>query len=153
MLDAYPFTYNDDHTSYFFDSIGKRGTVSKVIDYVLVDDTIYNMGIQDLDPDTHERLPPQFTGNGDAMQVFATAVETMKVFFAHYPDKWLFLEPINADLVNLYHRGMLALMGPYANDILVYGIVQEGQHEPYREEGTYRAILIGLQAHHLPTEN
>ncbi|AQG80854.1 DUF6934 family protein [Spirosoma montaniterrae] len=149
MLDPYPFTSNDDHTSYFFDSIGKRGVVPKVIDYVLLQNNIYNVGIQDLDPTTNERLPPQFTGNGDAMQVFVTAVETMKVFFKHYPDKWLFLEPLNSELIKLYHRGMLALMGPYADDIHVYGIVQEGEYEPYREDGTYRAILIGLQEHHL----
>ena len=99
--DIYPFYYDEDHSLYFFISIGTHGDIQKVVSISKIQDNsdypstpAYNLGFGDV-----VTLPGGWTlddsprtGNGDMAKVIATVARIAMEFLREHPGSLLSLE-------------------------------------------------------------
>jgi hypothetical protein len=85
---------SEDRIRFYFISSGKRRII-KVVDFVRLkefeDLEVYNLGFGDYNVDTNLMEDQLYTDNGDERKVFNTVLNTILIFFQHYPLKMLII--------------------------------------------------------------
>src|SRR5688572_28787008 len=85
---------SEDRIRFYFISSGKRRII-KVVDFVRLkefeDLEVYNLGFGDYNVDTNLMEDQLYTHNGDERKVFNTVLNTILIFFQHYPLKMLII--------------------------------------------------------------
>ncbi len=82
----------EDELHYFeFRSIGRKGTIKKVVEYSEMSvKSYFNLAFGDYNDDRNEIDDEVITNNGDAQKVLATVVSTLYAFTSKYPDAKVF---------------------------------------------------------------
>jgi len=73
----YDYSEENELSIFEFDSIGKKGKITKLVQYTEMSvKGYYNLGFGDLDLETREINDEIITNNGDGQKVLATVVST-----------------------------------------------------------------------------
>jgi len=90
MLDRYELKAGTNFTTFEFVSEGRKGKVTKVIQFQSMDYTgLYNLAFGDLMADG-KIDDIVITDNGDSKKILATVVAAIYAFTHKYPDAWVY---------------------------------------------------------------
>ena len=86
LKDYYNVRVSENVEAFEFDSTGPKGSVRKVVRYVLINlKGFYNLGFGDLDEQTAEISDITITNNKDSQKVVATVAATLYAFIETHP--------------------------------------------------------------------
>ena len=144
MLDErYAVKTAPDLTSFEFDSIGPKGTVSKVVRYAEINlRNFYNLGFGDKDELTGFVSDLTVTNNDDSQKVLATVAATLYAFTEAYPNATVIATGSTEARTRLYRMGIANNLETIARDFEVLGLTAAQEWEPFRKNTTYGAFLV-----------
>ncbi len=92
-LDSYKFRAKKKFTQFEFVSIGKRGSINKLIQFQSIGNAnLYNLAFGDTTKNKNRLNDKIVSDNGDANKVLATVVKAIYLFFEHYPDAFILMK-------------------------------------------------------------
>jgi hypothetical protein len=78
----YDVKYSASENQYVFESVGKNGTIIKVVQLVEMQDNVYNLGFGDFNPITGQVKDDIKSENGDMVKVLSTVLNIANQFLA-----------------------------------------------------------------------
>ena len=143
MDDRYDVKTAPDFTSFEFDSVGPKGTVSKVVHYTEINlRSFYNLGFGDKEELTGFVSDLTVTNNSDSQKVLATVAATLYAFTDVYPDATVIATGSTEARTRLYRMGIANNLETIDLDFEVLGLTAESEWEPFRKNTTYGAFLV-----------
>jgi hypothetical protein len=143
--EGYSTMPNADATAYYFDSIGKQGTIRKKVTFFLIFENTWNLGFGDADGDD-DFDDMVVSNNYDVRKIMQTLANIIHEFTEEHPLRRVYIRPVDEKRKLLYnavfHRKHLEvqtsfeLFGRFGNKI-----------EAYKPEKTYDAFLIQRRIH------
>ncbi|MBL0743901.1 DUF6934 family protein [Chryseolinea lacunae] len=91
-LSYYSIRPDDEHLSYTFYSVGRRGRILKNITYRLVQAEpiqVFNLSLGEVDSETRQLRDDAITENGDRDKVLATVARSVDVFCEYHRDAYV----------------------------------------------------------------
>ena len=143
MIDEhYRFLDSKKHTYFYFESEGRQGKVKKVVLFTLNDNNLWNLGFGDLKSGKVDDMI--VTNNYDVAKVMRTIAKIVYVFFEHYPERIVYIEPVDEKRKRLYNlifqrhfeeiKDIFELLGSF-----------DYQIEPYSKEKNYDFFILKLK--------
>lgn len=102
--DTYSISSNKEKLIFVFFSIGKKGVVTKVVVYELIDGNEFNLAFGDYDLATRNISDTVVSDNGDGKKIFSTVIGTIELFFNERPFAEIVLKGSNEVRTRLYQR-------------------------------------------------
>ncbi len=99
--DAYSFTANEEQTGFRFTSVGAKGEIVKIVLFSPYGDT-WNLAFGDETENSFD--DSVVTGNDDLRKVMQTIANIVHDFTEKYPDRKIFIEPVDSRRKLLYNR-------------------------------------------------
>ena len=138
----------NDYLEYEFMSIGPKGAISKVIQFTPTrDETIFNLalgnkkkdgGIDDMARDD----------NKDRDKILATVVSVLRIFFAAYPEKWIFFTGSSPERTRLYRMAITLNYETLSTDFEIVGLLRDMDaflDVPFERGIDYFGFLVRLK--------
>ena len=98
----YNYATGEKLYSFFFESIGEKGIVKKMVQYKEMSTKGYfNLGFGDYNEQTNEIDDQVRTNNGDGQKVLATVVSTLYDFTNRYPNVYVFATGSEAEFLKI----------------------------------------------------
>ncbi|MEO8416824.1 MAG: hypothetical protein ABI472_24380 [Ginsengibacter sp.] len=143
MIDnRYLFESSPDLLTFEFDSIGPKGTITKVVRYKEINVRgFYNLGFGDKDPKSGYISDLTVTDNNDSQKVLATVARTLYLFTERYPNAVVLATGSTLARTRLYRIGIANNLADIEQDFLVQGLT-EGDWEPFRKNVTYHSFAV-----------
>lgn len=136
---------SSDFLVYEFNSTGPKGYIPKVIEFTpSEDEDIFNLGfgtkkedggIDDLARDN----------NDDRNKILATIVFSLRVFFDHYPDKWVYFTGSTRERTRLYRMAITNNIEELSVDFEIAGTFTEKHrynNVPFEKGVNYFGFLV-----------
>jgi hypothetical protein len=140
--EGYEFDFNEDNTKFRFISIGPAGAITKVVSYSIYG-SMWNLAFGDAVERVEDFSDVSITNNGDMRQVIQTVVNTAYIFTDTYPDRKIYIEPVDKKRKLLYNRIFQEKAEEITASFKVDGILlMEGKMESYRPEKNYDAFVL-----------
>jgi hypothetical protein len=119
----YEYSAENELNIFEFDSIGKNGKITKIVQYTEMSiKGYYNLGFGDLDIETKEINDEIATNNGDGLKVLATVVSTMYSFTGKKPDVYIYATGSSESRTRLYRMGITNNLEELKKDFYVFGL-------------------------------
>ncbi len=134
----------EDELHYFeFRSIGRKGTIKKVVEYSEMSvKNYFNLAFGDYNDDRNEIDDKVITNNGDAQKVLATVVSTLYAFTSKYPDAKVFATGSTDARTRLYRMGISNNLEEIKSDFYVYGMKPNEEFEEFIIGEDYIGFLV-----------
>lgn len=99
---SYELALNPEITQFRFTSIGDNGIIEKIIEFRRIQDGRWNLCFGDVkDGDWTDNV---VSNNNDSRKVLQTIANAVHLFFDEYPDKEVFIAPLDNQRRLLYNR-------------------------------------------------
>ncbi|MFN3378023.1 MAG: DUF6934 family protein [Runella zeae] len=99
----YLFYSNLTSTEFFFESIGSKGVINKVVAFRQTSvPSIYNLGLADYDPNTSEIDDTIITDNGDMEKILATIFQIVIYYLSTNPEHIIYFSGNTPSRTRLY---------------------------------------------------
>ena len=138
----YNFLGSKNHTYFFFESEGKQGKIIKIVEFSPYKGNRWNLGFGDWQ--NGKINDSIITNNHDAMMVIRTVSKITLHFFEHYPDRIVYINPVDEKrkkLYNLVFKRHFLEISPIFD---VIGYINE-ESETYSIEKNYDSFEIKLK--------
>ncbi|MBK9737093.1 MAG: hypothetical protein IPO92_19920 [Saprospiraceae bacterium] len=108
IAEKYDFISVEDDDYFEFVSIGPKGEITKVVQFILIDQerSIYNLGLGDKNPATNEIIDNVATNNKDTDKILATIGQIGRQFLERKPDAAVLFEGNSKSRNRLYRMGI-----------------------------------------------
>ena len=138
----YPYFEIRAPTHYFFESIGEKGSVYKIVEFTLQHNGNWNLGFGDL-------LEGQIsdtvvTNNQDVRKVIGTVARIAIEFLLQFPDRIIEIEPVDEKRRKLYNRVFQRYFDEINPLFKVWGTLQ-AKEEPYVPTKNYDKFRIKIK--------
>lgn len=141
-VNTYELKTDEEEILFEFTSIGKKGKIKKVVQYVRISDSNYfNLGFGDWNEITGEIEDEVISNNGDLFRVLATVFSTLDVFFRWHPNAVVFLSGSTESRTRLYRIGIANNLSVLKSDFKLFGR-QKGKFYPFMKNCDYDGFLI-----------
>jgi hypothetical protein len=138
----YLFESSPDFLTFEFDSIGPKGTITKVVRYTEINvHGYYNLGFGDKDPQSNFISDLTVTNNSDSQKVLATVARTLYLFTERYPNAVVLATGSTLARTRLYRIGITNNLAAIEQDFVVLGLT-DSEWEPFRKNVTYHSFAI-----------
>ncbi len=128
-------------TIFEFNSIGKKGTIKKIIKFSETSEKgIYNLGFGDKIPNTLDVDDTVITDNGDRDKVLATVVSAIYAFTDKHPDALVFATGSTPSRTRLYQIAVSSYYEELTADFEIYGL-HKGQWMVFEKNMKVEALL------------
>lgn len=143
MIDnRYSFESSPDLLTFEFDSIGPKGTITKVVRYTEINVRgYYNLGFGDKDIQSGFISDLTVTNNNDSQKVLATVARTLYLFTERYPDAVVLATGNTIARTRLYRMGITNNLTDIEKDFIVLGLT-DNQWESFRKSVTYHSFAV-----------
>ena len=131
-----------DLLTFEFNSIGPKGTISKVVRYTEINvHGYYNLGFGDKDPQSSFISDITVTNNNDSQKVLSTVARTLYLFTERYPNVIVLATGSSLTRTRLYRMGITSNLAEIEQDFVVLGLT-DSKWEPFRRNVTYHSFAI-----------
>jgi hypothetical protein len=103
---VYDVNYLPSENQYYFESIGKKGKIIKVVAFTEKEENIYNLGFADFNTETGQIDDKSNSKNGDMPKVLATILYITAEFLSQNPFAYVFFEGSTPDRTRLYQMAI-----------------------------------------------
>jgi len=141
--ERYIFSSSWNYTDYFFDSIGPKGRIRKVVrysSYVVNDETLYNLGFGDLNKETGEIDDLVISDNEDRDKVLATVAGTVLEFMKYYPESIITAFGSTLSRTRLYQIAIQANFEDISQYMIIRGY-KNGEWHDFKQNVNYEGFL------------
>lgn len=146
---TYNVKYVSDKDFYIFESIGRNGSIFKVVIFSKIEENIYNLGFGDYDPlnndidtdidtDIDDKI---VSDNGDMVKVIATVVGIALKFLSENPMTYLYIKGSTPLRTQLYNRTINRNFYDFIHSYKIYGS-QNGVLEIFQKNTPYESFLV-----------
>lgn len=140
---TYNYATGEKLYSFFFESIGEKGIVKKMVQYKeMSTEGCFNLGFGDYNEETNEIDDQVRTNNGDGQKVLATVVSTLYDFTNRYPNVYVFATGSSQARTRLYRMGISNNLEELKKDFFVYGLNQDNLFEEFVLGEDYKGFLV-----------
>jgi hypothetical protein len=138
----YRFTDEQNHTLFSFESEGQQGKILKVVLFTLDDDNRWNLGFGDW----HNGYVNDtiISNNHDVTKVIGTISRIVYTFFEEYPDRVIFIQPVDERRKRLYNIVFQRHILEIETDFEIMGFIGK-KTEMYSNKKNYDAFEIKLK--------
>lgn len=138
----YSFFSNQNSNEFFFESIGSKGLIMKVIAFQETDiENIYNLALADVNPETGEIDDKIVSDNGDMMKILATIFHIIKHFIDYHPNYQIYFTSDSLTRNRLYRMAINNAYSELNADFELFGFLNN-QPEPFISNKPYHAFLL-----------
>jgi hypothetical protein len=142
-LQSYPLEISKDKLWYRFISIGEAGSIIKLVNYEYVRSSLWNLAFGDANSDQTDFDDTTITDNGDMRKVMQTVFQTSLIFTDEYPDRKIFIEPVDRKRRLLYNRIFQDKKEEIEKFFTIEGeILGQIDNEPYSAQKMYDAFTV-----------
>jgi hypothetical protein len=130
---------------YQFTSIGPKGSIVKVIQFLKIEDDplVYNLGLGDIDPITGVVDDEVVSGNNDIDKILATIGYVVVDFCNRQPGAIILAEGNTSVKRRLYQMRVSSHLSEIQKSFYVYGLIDnEKPIEVFAKNRAYKAILV-----------
>lgn len=139
---SYLFYSNQNSTEFFFESIGSKGVIHKVVAFQETSFTgIYNLALGDVNPLTNEIDDAVVTDNGDTEKVLATTLQIVNHYFSLFPDHQIYFSGNSSSRNRLYRIAINHSFRELSLAFEMFGVMNN-ELEPFVSNHPYQAFLI-----------
>lgn len=138
----YSFSNEANKTLFTFESEGTQGKILKVVLFTLDDDNRWNLGFGDW----HNGYVNDtiISNNHDVAKVIGTIARIVYTFFEEYPDRVVFIQPVDERRKRLYNIVFQRHILEIETDFKIIGFIGE-ETEMYSIKKNYDAFEIKLK--------
>ena len=142
-LQAYPIEYGEDKLKFCFVSIGFAGEIVKLVSYDYYRSSLWNLSFGDANDDQTDFDYKVISDNGDMRKVMQTVFQTSLIFTDEYPNRKIYIEPVDRKRRVLYNR----ILQEKQTDIEQYFTIEGGfsnkiGNEPYNPLKMYDTFVV-----------
>jgi hypothetical protein len=102
-----------------FQSIGKKGIVTKAVVFQYVGNGLYNLALLDREERSNSWSDKSNSNNGDLAKVMATVARIIIVFLENHPQATIYIEANSKSRNTLYHRILRNYHEIFASNLIV----------------------------------
>lgn len=136
---SYP-TISKIPNEYIFRSIGKKGTIIKVVLYEHIKENRYNLSFGDLIAgEVNDEI---VSNNNDLIKVISTVVSTIYDFTNDNPDSIIEIKGVDEKRIRLYNSIFKRRVQEIEEQFMIFGITNERKRERYDPEYFYYKFEI-----------
>jgi hypothetical protein len=141
-LPKYQLKSNEKLTSFEFISVGKKGNISKIIQFSATNyHDVYNLSFGDKDDSTGGLNDKSISGNGDSEIVLATVISAVFAFIAKNPEAWVYATGSSNARTRLYRMGITKHLKFIKSEYVIYGQTNDSW-EVFKINKEYEAFLL-----------
>lgn len=138
----YLFHSNLSSTEFYFESIGSKGVINKVVAFQQTSvATIYNLGLADYDPNTGEIDDTIITDNGDMEKILATIFQVVIHYLSLNPEHIIYFSGNSPSRTRLYRIAINHSLNEITTQFDVLGVINS-QPESFIANRAYEGFLI-----------
>jgi hypothetical protein len=126
---------------YFFESVGPKGVIQKVILLSPIDDTLFNLGLGDCDPVTGAIDDQVVSDNGDTAKILSTIFTVAYRYLSDHPDHFLHFRGNTPPRNRLYRMAINQAGEELSTYFVMLGLCDDAW-ETYLHNRPYEAFLI-----------
>jgi hypothetical protein len=142
-LQAYPIESRADKLRYRFVSKGVEGDIVKIVAYDFWEDNKWNLAFGDADADETDFDDKVISNNQDMRRIIQTVFETGVIFSATYPERRIYIEPVDRKRKLLYNRVFQDQQTAIEEFYTIHGLfLSEDREEKYEAHTLYDAFLL-----------
>ncbi len=142
-LQACPIEYSEDKLQYRFISKGAENDIVKLVVYEYVEDDRWNLAFGDANADESDFDDTVISNNQDMRRVIQTIFATGLVFSAAYPERKIYIEPVDRKRKLLYNRVFQEKQVAIEEFYTIEGIfLTEDKQEKYEAHTIYEGFLL-----------
>ena len=138
---TYTVKFDTDNDYYIFESVGKNGSIFKVVAFSKIQYNVYNFGFGDYDIQTKAINDESISDNGDMVKVLATVIDIALRFLTENPMIYILIEGSSKTRIQLYQR----ILNTYYDDLVdsheIYDF-KNGNFEEFQKNTSYESFLI-----------
>jgi len=142
-LERYPLTAKGHFELFVFESVGVKGRISKVIQFLPMElEGAYNLGFGDLNLETGEVDDMVISDNGDTPKVLATIVHSLYLFTDRHPKAKIIVSGNTPSRNRLYRIALSKYFDVAKGSFHLYGDLGGIYWEQYKPDTEYVRFLI-----------
>lgn len=141
-IEKYDLKTGGDYMIFEFTSEGSKGKIRKVVQYVEIEDNVFNLGFGDWHEETGTVNDKVVSNNGDGEKVLNTVAYTVVEFIRMYPTALIYVTGSTRVRTRHYRMGISRNLAVIGKDFDVYGRNDEGRWVRFKENSEYDAFLI-----------
>jgi len=142
LSENYQLNISNDFTTYEFESIGPKGSITKVVKYSEINvKGYYNLGFGDKDPLTGYICDLSVSNNNDSKKVLRTVAATLYTFFSKNTDAIVIATGSTEARTRLYRIGITNNIELIEQDFIILGL-KDTHWEEFKKNETYGAFLV-----------
>jgi hypothetical protein len=140
---SYPLTISADKLLFRFVSTGSAGNIVKLVRYEAMPTGLWNLGFGDANEDESDFDDSIVTNNNDMRKVLQTVFKTILLFTDAYPNRKIYIEPVDKRRKLLYNRAFYETHEDVASIFLILAVA-EGMSgaEKYDPQKEYDAFVL-----------
>lgn len=145
IAEKYDFISLEDDDYFEFVSVGPKGEITKVVQFILIDfeRSIYNLGLGDKNTLTNEIIDNVASNNKDTDKIFATIGEIGRQFLERKPDAAVLFEGNSKSRNRLYRMGISKYINDISKNYIIFGLKEQNlEWERFKESSDYIAFII-----------
>ena len=124
-----------------FISIGNKGEIVKIVQFMKVSENLYNLGFGDKNSETGEISDIIVSNNGDSRKVLATVASSIYAFTSKHPMAFVFATGSTKARTRLYQIGIANNLDEILIDFEVFGLLNE-KIEKFRKGVNYQGFFV-----------
>jgi len=140
----YHYKVSEDYLSFTFESISSGRKIIKVVEYVPIDENVYNLAFGDIGEDGLLNDLSK-SSNQDMEKVLATVIQTVFVFFELNYDKALFFKGSTSARTRLYQVIISKEKANWKERFVIFGVKFDDEVELFEKNINYEAFVIRLK--------
>ena len=141
-LPSYSLDLEESSSTYYFESIGRRGVIQKAITFSEIESNgLYNLALADIDPDTDGLEYSVITDNGDTSKILATVYQAIKDYTQRHPERPIFIAGSSSTRNRLYRMAINHSILEIFKDFAVFGL-KLGDWELFKPLESYEFFLV-----------
>jgi len=139
---SYSFNQTPDATQFFFESIGPKGLIQKVVIFSLISTpAIYNLALGDVKSGTAEIDDQSVSDNGDMPLILATIFQITHQFLSDHPASTVLFRGNSPSRNRLYRMAINRAREELLNYFIMFGYYSDSW-EGFQSNRPYESFLI-----------
>jgi len=141
--DKYDLEYNSEISVLKFISVGPKGRIIKVIQFIkIVDhDNVYNLGLGDLNSDDNSINDQARSNNKDSEKVLMTVAKALMLFFDRHQNASVVVRGNTAGKTRLYMIKITPHLFQILEEFEMWGSLDNKTWEIYQKNTPYLSLL------------
>ncbi len=124
-----------------FISVGDKGEIIKIVQFLHISDNLYNLGFGDKNLETGEISDIIVSNNGDSRKVLATVAASVYAFTGKYPNAFVFATGSTKARTRLYRIGISNNLDEILQNFEVFGLMN-GKLKNFRKGENYQGFFV-----------